>query len=136
MLLMLLVFPCGLKKMDIPLENWNEQFIICKYGAFDTKTDIEPNGDTNTERFNCGQRGLCLGENKVCKPIRCEFGKLTPRLETVLKYIAKGLLDKEIADKMFLSTHTVKNHRRKLQQIIGTGNKAGLSAFAVSKNLI
>lgn len=126
----------GLAKMGIHPDVRLKQFIICKYGTFDTMTDIEPNGQTNHERYDCGKRGVCPGENLVCKAVECRNGIITPRLETALKLIAKGMLDKEGASKMFISEHTFKNHRRKLQKLIGTNNKAGLAAFAVSKNLI
>jgi len=126
----------GLMKMGVHSWSHLKQFIVCKYGSFDTMTDIEPNGNTNHERYDCGNRGICPGENLVCKAVECRNGTITPRLETALKLIAKGLLDKEAASKMFISEHTFKNHRRKLQQLIGTNNKARLAAFAVSKNLI
>ncbi len=61
---------------------------------------------------------------------------LSNREKEVLKYLAKGLSVKEIADKMFLSPHTVLTHRKNISQKTGIKTIAGLTVYVVSSKLI
>ena len=45
---------------------------------------------------------------------KCTLYHISPREKTVLKELLKGLQTKEIATKLFLSTHTVKKHIRSI----------------------
>ena len=56
--------------------------------------------------------------------------KLSDREKEILKLIAKGYKNHEIADQLFISTHTVITHRRNLLQKSGTHNTAGLVRYA------
>jgi DNA-binding NarL/FixJ family response regulator len=44
------------------------------------------------------------------------FNKLTSREQQVLSYVAKGESSIEIAEKLFISSNTVKNHRRNMKK--------------------
>lgn len=57
--------------------------------------------------------------------------KLTEREKEVLGLIAQGLTDKEMADKMFISLHTVKTHRKNILTKTNSRN----AAEAVNKYL-
>lgn len=61
--------------------------------------------------------------------------KLSEREKEILKLIAKGLKNHEIADHLFISTHTVITHRRNLLQKSGTHNTAGLVRYATQIGL-
>lgn len=65
-----------------------------------------------------------------------EIRNLSDRENEVLKYLAKGLSVKEIADKMFLSPHTILTHRKNISQKTGIKTIAGLTVYAVSTKLI
>lgn len=54
----------------------------------------------------------------------------------VLKWIADGLSSKMIAEKMFLSEHTVLNHRRNMQDKANMPNAIALVSFAVRNRII
>lgn len=61
---------------------------------------------------------------------------LTEREKEVLKLLAKGLSIKEIAEKVYLSPHTVLSHRKNISAKTGIKTIAGLTVYAVSINLI
>jgi DNA-binding NarL/FixJ family response regulator len=61
---------------------------------------------------------------------------LTTREVEVLKLLVVGFSNKEIADKLNLSIHTVNTHRKNITQKSGIKSLAALIIFAVSKNYI
>jgi DNA-binding NarL/FixJ family response regulator len=50
--------------------------------------------------------------------------------------VAKGLPNKEIADALCLSVHTVATHRRNLSAKLDIHTPAGLTIFAILNNLV
>lgn len=61
---------------------------------------------------------------------------LTERETDVLKWLAKGLSNKEIADKLNVSIHTVNTHRKNIMDKTSIRSLAGLTVYAVSKGVI
>lgn len=61
---------------------------------------------------------------------------LTRRELEILNQIASGLSSKEIAHKMFISTHTVNNHRKNMLTRTRCGNVAELVRIAMMENLL
>ncbi len=64
------------------------------------------------------------------------LNQLTKRERQILKLIAEEYTNKEIAEKLFLSSRTVDTHRRNLLIKVGAKNTAGLVKFALKYNLI
>ncbi len=64
-----------------------------------------------------------------------ENAELTKREVEVLKLIAQEYNTKEIADKLFISTHTVETHRKNLLSKLGVKNSAGLARYAAKNHL-
>ena len=62
--------------------------------------------------------------------------ELSKRELTILKLVAKGLTNKEIADKLFLSTHTVVTHRKNITTKLGIKTISGLTVYAILNNII
>ncbi len=60
---------------------------------------------------------------------------LSIREREVLAQIARGLLNKEIADRLGLSVRTVESHRERIMEKLGIHTVAGLTKFAVAKGL-
>jgi DNA-binding CsgD family transcriptional regulator len=60
----------------------------------------------------------------------------TKREIEVLKWMSDGLSSKMIAHKMFLSEHTVINHRRNMQDKTNKPNAIALISFAIKNGLI
>jgi DNA-binding CsgD family transcriptional regulator len=61
---------------------------------------------------------------------------LSRRERDVIRYIAIGFTDKEIAEKLNISTHTTKTHRKRILSKLGMKNTAMLIKFAVEKGLV
>ncbi len=62
--------------------------------------------------------------------------QLSQREIDVLKLLVQGLLNKEIAEKLNISTHTVISHRKNIVQKTGIKSQAGLTIYAISNKLI
>lgn len=61
---------------------------------------------------------------------------LSEREKEVVYYIAKGLPNKQIADKLCLSTHTVATHRRNICSKLDIHSASGLTLYAIVHKLI
>lgn len=61
---------------------------------------------------------------------------LTKREQDTLRLIALGLTQKEIADRLFISTHTVVSHRKNITHKLGIKTVSGLTVYAILNNLI
>ncbi len=62
--------------------------------------------------------------------------QLSEREIDVLKLLVAGLSNKEIADKLFISIHTVVSHRKNISQKTGIKSQAGLTIYAISRKII
>jgi len=62
--------------------------------------------------------------------------ELSDREKTILKHVAKGLTNKEIAEKLFLSAHTVITHRKNITNKLGIKTISGLTVYSILNNII
>ena len=62
--------------------------------------------------------------------------ELTKREIEVLKLITKGYSNKEIADQLFVSTHTVISHRKNISEKTGIKSASGMTMYAILKKII
>jgi DNA-binding NarL/FixJ family response regulator len=60
---------------------------------------------------------------------------LTPQEKQVLQLIAEGHTSKEIGEFLFISTQTVRSHRKNIMAKLNIHNVAGLTKFALMKGL-
>lgn len=90
------------------------------------------------QQFMCGKIVTAVLEEKPVNAVEssCEGLNISEREMEIIKLIAEGLSNKEVADKLFLSTHTVTTHRKNIMNKLGVNNTAGLVLFAVRENLI
>ncbi len=65
-----------------------------------------------------------------------ELGELSEREREIVKAVAKGLSNKEIADILCISTNTVTTHRRNIATKLDIRNPAGLTIYAIVNGLI
>lgn len=66
----------------------------------------------------------------------CEGLNITERELEIIRLVAEGHSNKQIADKLFLSTHTVNTHRKNIMNKLGLANTAGLVMYAVKNDLL
>lgn len=62
--------------------------------------------------------------------------ELSDREKDVLILLAKGLTNKEIGDKLYISTHTVISHRKNIVRKTGIKTVSGLTLYALFNNLV
>ncbi len=62
--------------------------------------------------------------------------EISKREADILKNIALGYSNKEIADKLFISTHTVVTHRKNITRKLGIKTVPGLTIYAILNKLI
>lgn len=97
----------------------------------------------NNERFLCGKVTSVLTSvpeveqtKALIRTYSCEGFGVTEREIEIIKYIAEGLSNKQIADKLSLSTHTVNTHRKNIMNKLDVNNTAGIVMFAVKNQLL
>lgn len=61
---------------------------------------------------------------------------LSEREKEVLVCVVKGMTNKQIADKLFLSIHTVITHRRNISAKLDIHSAAGLTIYAIVNKLV
>ena len=61
---------------------------------------------------------------------------VSTREREIIKLIAQGLINKEIAEKLFISTHTVNTHRKNLMAKLNINNTAGIVLLAVKEGIV
>jgi DNA-binding NarL/FixJ family response regulator len=61
---------------------------------------------------------------------------LSPREDEVLRLVAQGATNKEIADSLFISENTVKTHLRNIMDKLHLANRSQAAAYAVKKGLV
>lgn len=110
------------------------QFCRCNFGKLDTtQKDVDVKGCFRFERVNCPMRGLCQYEDKVCNP---KFNSRISDAEMrVMKMVYAGCSNEDIADRLYLSPHTVKNHIKSVYLKLGIHEKAEFIQYAHNNNL-
>lgn len=63
-------------------------------------------------------------------------GELTPRERDIVIGVVKGLTNKEIADKLFISINTVTTHRRNIVKKLDIHSASGLTVYAIMNKLV
>jgi DNA-binding NarL/FixJ family response regulator len=94
------------------------------------------------EAFFCNKVLSCISDgngspdNKANKTASCEGIVISEREGEIIRLIAEGHSNKEIADKLFLSPHTVNTHRKNIMNKLGVNNTAGLVVYAIKNEII
>ena len=89
------------------------------------------------EKYFCDRLSLRLANMKLkIENTKSLFPKLTDREHEILNLICKEHSSYEIADKLFISFHTVESHRANLMSKAGVKNTAGLVRWAVENDFL
>ena len=98
--------------------------------------------DTTTEELIAAVRHVHAGERYLPHAIvtrladRLVRPTLTPRELDVLRLLAKGRSNKELASAMFISEETVKTHMKALFVKLGVHDRAGAVSVSVQRGII
>jgi len=89
------------------------------------------------EKYFCDRLSLRLANMELkIEDTKSLFPKLTDREGEILNLICKEYSSAEIADKLFISFHTVESHRANLMSKAGVKNTAGLVRWAVENDFL
>lgn len=148
-------------EVKIPqLKQWNDKVRVLAITQVQTKTFYSyalANG-VDSYILNCcdakeitdainttasGDQFFCakvLGEvmigDKLDLKSTCEGLNISERESEIIQLIARGHTNKQIADQLFLSSHTVTTHRKNIMAKLGVNNTAGIVMFAVKEKLV
>jgi DNA-binding NarL/FixJ family response regulator len=86
--------------------------------------------------FTPGLAGLVLGEyRRLANAGEAERPKLSERETEVLRFVAKGLNYREIAERLVLSQRTVQNHVQHILTKLQLHNRAQLVRYAIEQGI-
>lgn len=91
--------------------------------VFDTKKKLSEKLSHHIQQY----------QNKTEKE---ETEELTPREKLILKHVALGHTNKEIAAKLYISTHTVISHRKNITRKLDIKTVSGLTVYAILNGII
>jgi DNA-binding NarL/FixJ family response regulator len=89
------------------------------------------------EQFFCKNTFETLFGNKLI-PEQIEVSQLSPRELEIIQLIAAGMTNNEIAEKLYLSFHTIKTHRKNIIKKLGFSfkNTAEFASFIEANSFI
>ncbi len=105
-----------------------EELMMAVSSVLEGKTYISPGIAENV------MEGFIEGRKRLKK--QTAWDTVTRREREVLKLIAEGYLNKEIADLLNISVKTVEKHRANLMNKLDLHNAPALTAFAIEKRLV
>lgn len=121
-------------KKEIPEARWIgiiyslfDQHLLSMFDAVITISDSPSEIIDSFEKLLNSQEGA---EKEI------QTGTLSDREIEVLKLLVTGNSNKEIADKLFISPHTVITHRKNISQKTGIKSVSGLTIYAVVNSII
>lgn len=109
--------------------------------------DVQEIKDAVTEtaagsKFFCGkiletiQKEAIEVQNIEVEAMSCAPITLTQREQEIILLIAEGNTTGQIAEKLFLSAHTVNTHRKNIMAKLGVNNTAAIVMYAVKQQLV
>lgn len=113
-------------------------YSICRFGACNSTPDASADLDNldPSEYFDCGIRGNCPHEGIRCKEIVAANGVISPRQLEIMKLVAGGLFNKEIADRLKISENTVQNHIANIFDKIGDRSRVVITSFVKERGIL
>ncbi|MEM9969641.1 MAG: response regulator transcription factor [Pseudomonadota bacterium] len=80
---------------------------------------------------------LCTGARASLSPKTADGREsLTSREQTVLLQLAQGRSNREVADILEISVHTVETHRKNIKRKLGISSTAGLTRYALEHGVL
>jgi DNA-binding NarL/FixJ family response regulator len=96
----------------------------------------------NGNKFFCGQiletiQKASIDINDIdFESFSCEPVLISERENEIIKLIAEGQTNQQIAEILYLSNHTVNTHRKNIMNKLGVKNTAGIVMYAVKTQLV
>lgn len=118
----------SIKSKNIPVIGYNVQN-KGQNKFFSATFDLDEKEEVICEKI----KSLVSKANKVVEE---ESSNLSTREIEVIREIINGNSNKEIAEKLFISTHTVITHRKNITQKLGIKSISGLTIYAILHGLV
>jgi DNA-binding NarL/FixJ family response regulator len=92
---------------------------------------------TAIDEVMAGGTYMCTGAKSSFSP-RISDGRepLTSREQTVLLQLAQGKSNRELAEELDISIHTVETHRKNIKRKLGISSTAGLTRYAMEHGVL
>lgn len=92
---------------------------------------------TAIDTVMAGETYLCTGAKASLQP-RIADGRepLTSREQTVLLELAQGKSNRDVAEDLSISVHTVETHRKNIKRKLGISSTAGLTRYALEHGVL
>jgi two-component system nitrate/nitrite response regulator NarL len=116
------------------LRNGAQGYLVKRLQPSDWVTYLHQILDTEAS-VSQGMAGRLFAEFKSPDPARPEatsVQQLTVREQEVLALVSKGVTNKEIASRLFISENTVKNHLKNMMAKLHIANRVQLATYAKS----
>lgn len=108
----------------IPLNESSRQY-------FDATISITDSLETIDKKIN----QLCQTDEESNTPSD-EKESLSQREKEIVELVVKGMTNKQIADKLYLSVHTVVTHRRNIARKLEIHSATGLTIYAIVNKIV
>jgi DNA-binding CsgD family transcriptional regulator len=126
-------------RKDFGLEGMQDiliQYIKCNFGNFDSVPDMDEDGTIQSECWNCGLRGTCPGEGKVCSRLQGPHGLLTRRETEIFFLLIDGKSHKMIADHFGTHIQTIQTQLKDIREKLGCHSSIEVMGYAMNRKLI
>jgi DNA-binding CsgD family transcriptional regulator len=111
-------------------------YSACRFGGFNNVPDIDKNGNVHDAYWNCGNRGSCPFEGRICKPVTVKNGVLSKKEIQIIKTLSSGDKEPVVAENMGISFNTLVTHKYNINKKMGVTSKFLMIIKAMSLNLI
>ncbi|MBM71650.1 MAG: hypothetical protein CL847_02570 [Crocinitomicaceae bacterium] len=142
----------GLKILAVTPMQSSQTFVHAMKAGVDSYIKKSCNLDEITDAIKQTSGGMSFFCGKILDEIRkasivvdelnnvtelpCDAIELSKREKEVLYLIAEGNTNSEIGEILFISSHTVTTHRKKIMIKLGVKNTAGIVMYAVKSGLV
>jgi len=112
------------------------QYIKCNFGNFDCIADMNEDGMIAAECWDCGRRGVCSGEGKVCGRLQGPNGLLTKRETEIFFLLIDGKSHKMIADHFGTHIQTIQTQLKDIRDKLGCHSSIEVMGFAMKRKML
>jgi DNA-binding CsgD family transcriptional regulator len=112
------------------------QYIKCNFGNFDGVADLSEDGIVVSECWDCGRRGSCPGEGKVCGRLLGPKGFLTKRETEIYFLLCAGNSHKMIADHFGTHIQTIETQLKGMREKLDCHSSIEVMGFMMKRRNI
>jgi DNA-binding CsgD family transcriptional regulator len=116
-------------------EQAAKKYSFCVFGGADSNPDFCKSGELKeSDNFLCSNNCKCLKWES--KNITINGNSLTPRQIEIVQLLASDFADKQIADKLNITTSTLDSHKSKIFELADVCSKNGLIIKAIEEKIV